>query len=126
MIRRKKLWACALALLLIAAALPVYYWLSVPVPGVSVDNAYRIRPGMSREEVEAILGGPASQVELQDWHTVRYIWTTHDVEVSIAFRGGDHVVQYVQFRHTGEFAWTTVPPAVEGAWAKLKRWLHIT
>src|SRR5262245_5710010 len=35
------------------------HWLLSPFPGVTRENCARLRPGMTVQQVEAILGGPA-------------------------------------------------------------------
>lgn len=55
----------ALLMLMVVVGLVLFgmVLLSKPVPGVTESNFYRVQIGMSENEVEAQLGGPAMSVE---------------------------------------------------------------
>ncbi len=57
MTRKRLLLALRITLAVLVTAGAVW-WLLSPRPGVTEANCDRIEPGMRREEVEAILGGP--------------------------------------------------------------------
>src|SRR5689334_5221586 len=58
--RRRLLLVAGVVLLLGLAALPVVWQALPPRQGVTPENFYRIRRGMTEQEVEAILGGPGA------------------------------------------------------------------
>jgi len=55
---RKRLLVALVAAGLAVAVLALWPWLAKPRHGISPDGFYRVRPGMTRQEVEGILGGP--------------------------------------------------------------------
>lgn len=66
---RKRRWVLVLAGLAVLAAGAFVLWLQPE--RISQENFDRIRVGMSRAEVEAILGGPPG-----DYRTVRTVWNS--------------------------------------------------
>ena len=70
------LWLSGVALVALALLLTDRLLWS---PGLTEDNVRRIRPGMTLAEVEALLGGPASQtIDLIDEPEYRgYRWLRH-------------------------------------------------
>jgi hypothetical protein len=71
--RRRRLLLVAGALALLGlAGLATFLWLTTPPPGVSRDNFYRLRKGMTLQEVEAILGEPGVEE-----HPSFFPWMTH-------------------------------------------------
>jgi hypothetical protein len=56
---RRLLFAVAIAALAIGVWLVWLVWLVWPRSGITRENAARIQNGMTLEEVEVILGGPA-------------------------------------------------------------------
>ena len=71
--RRALLWLVGLALVVGALLLTDrLLW----QPGLTEDNVRRIRPGMTLAEVEALLGGPASDTFERDGERGRRSWVS--------------------------------------------------
>src|SRR5262245_42734143 len=76
------------ALALVGGVLALTHELLEPWPGVNERNVRRIKEGMTLQEVEAILGGPANRrlfiggmTDRTRWHT----WQGADAHAEVAF-----------------------------------------
>src|SRR5262245_20858533 len=86
--RRAYLWLAGLALVALALLLTDrLLW----QPGLTEDNVRRLRPGMTLEQVEALLGGPGAQAfacEIGDGRSLAgNVWSGREGRVDVAFRG---------------------------------------
>ncbi len=98
---KKRLALIAVVPLTVAVALGV--WLSwPPPPGITPAHAARIMDGMTRRDVEAILGGPARSETPQkmDASGPEETWNSDTVRVVIVFDADNRVmlVTYVIFK----------------------------
>src|SRR5262245_57941083 len=89
-------YLAGVALVLVGGALALTHELLGLWPGVNERNVRRIKEGMTLQEVEAILGGPAHRrlfiggvTSLTSWHT----WQGADGHAEVAF-GQSHPSPY--------------------------------
>ncbi len=84
---RRPVYLLGVAIALVAGAFALTDALLTPPPGVTEANARHIRPGMTWEEVEKVLGGPGEPVfEFGNGlGTGLYTWRGADGEVFVWF-----------------------------------------
>src|SRR5262245_2106599 len=109
----RRVYLLGVGVVLVALALVVTDQVISAQPGVTERNVRRIRPGMTPEEVEALLGGPAQSRELvgfprgarECWgspgvyermHVVRW-WLRGDVSARVEFTLRDERVRGAAF-----------------------------
>jgi hypothetical protein len=63
---RKVIDLCSLASV-IFLGVPLVYCLLTPHPAITEENFHKLKHGMTRPEVEAILNAPAGEI-FYDWH----------------------------------------------------------
>jgi hypothetical protein len=105
----RSIYLLGLGLVLIGLALAVTDWVKGPAPGITEANVRRIRPGMTLEEVEAILGrecywAASAGGTITNWF-IDYEWFGVDGVASVRFVSlprRNSVVGSVQFRRDPE------------------------
>ncbi len=119
MSRGRKLLLAALGLLVVVAPLPVYLSLMTPPPGVTMENVDRLRMGMTKAQVKAILGDGG--LEESPWRTC---WDTNKLHVQVCFTLKDSVnsVYFREGTHADE--WNCVERNSTFI-DKIRRWLPI-
>jgi hypothetical protein len=81
----KRVYLLGIGIALVAGALALTHELLSPWPGVTAANVERIRKGMPRAEVEALLGGPGN--DWQPWGNGSIVWTDGHCSVQVWFKG---------------------------------------
>src|SRR5262245_47578467 len=77
---------------LLGCVLCVLLWPHSTQPGVTVENAKRIRVGMHVQDVEVILGGSCAKTEHHKLGVVSRIWNADEIQVEVFFGGvKDHI-----------------------------------
>src|SRR5205085_646486 len=109
-------------------AVPVGFWLFWPRTAITVENGARIQKGMTRTEVEAILGGPARWEASSQ--TVLTKTTAHGRprEPRDYLWASDCALVFAVFDDDGLVGWTwtrSARPAEESLHEKLRRWLRL-
>jgi hypothetical protein len=89
-------YLAGLALLLLAGAFLLTDHLLAPPPGVTEENARRIRPGMSRAWTERVLGPPADAVYCGGALQFAY-WRGPACRVWVRFEDGDRAARVKSF-----------------------------
>jgi hypothetical protein len=83
---------------LVALAFALTNWAVSLVPGVTLANARRIRPGMTRAAVESLLGGSGIEFRVPPFiapdPTYEWCWLGKGFAVAVRFNEGDRV-EYV-------------------------------
>jgi hypothetical protein len=121
----RRVYLLGVGLALVALALALTDWALTPGTGPTEANARRIRPGMTLEEVEALLGGPAgleyplvewSGRTPKRWQVERWgrEWTGTAGRVVVSFGRDDRV-------EDSEFC--PASPAPPGFLTRLRAWL---
>jgi hypothetical protein len=91
MTKKRRLFVLLAAAAVGVAGCLVWYFALNPGPGVTLANFDRVREGMSKEEVEAILGPPGVDQELRDRHQITYrlsIWEADDLRLTVHYDDG--------------------------------------
>jgi hypothetical protein len=73
---------------LVAIAFALTYQLLTPPPGVTLENVRRVQPGMSRDQVERLLGGPGKQAVILRYGPVcphELTWVGRDCVLFVTF-----------------------------------------
>src|SRR4051794_12517958 len=106
----------ALAVLLVVGLLVVSYWPTIPDSPINAANAAQIQPGMTRADVEAVLGGPPG---VYGRNRVSYCFTgsTPSASDSVIWFG-DELAIVVQFDSEDRVAYvgSSVPMRERGSW----------
>ena len=103
---------------------------SLPRPGVTVGNFKRLHRGMSREDVERVIGKPAEvhgQYFIHPTSTtpLKMVWTSDECEIVIFFR----ITDLPAWAMSGECTFETTCDKLElnqyeeGPWHRFLRWL---
>jgi hypothetical protein len=103
--RTRELWLAGFVLFVTCVAGYVV-WLAWPRPGITESNCARIQVGMTLEEVEALLGGPAGSEFREAYDpAVRWrAWEGPAIRASIAFDSRGKVV-YKTIRFQAPETW---------------------
>jgi hypothetical protein len=61
----------------------VAVWAILPASGITLENAHRVRFGMTADEVESVFGEPCTRTER--WKALSRFWAKPDLEVEVIF-----------------------------------------
>ena len=114
--KRKRLLFLTAAIVVPLVGLGI--WLSrPPKSGVTLDNFYRLSPGMKLEEVEAILGPHREQL-----HADVYVWLADDGPGMICIYGNPASMGYFRADRS-QYPFESLRDTPEGVVDKIQRWL---
>jgi hypothetical protein len=91
-------------------------------PGVTIENSYRIRIGMSEDEVEVIMGCPGQPWKGQIPGTNYKCWGDGNCGNVVSFDDKGRVDSYLVMKNTS----THLVEVNESVWEKLCQWFHVT
>jgi hypothetical protein len=105
---RRRTWVVQCLLIVgtvyLSAPAPTFAW-----PGVTKENVFRLRYGMTLKEVEAIFGQPCAETNSIQFGSDLSFWQTKDLEVEVISRKGQ--IGIVNFRVPGQgILWETYFP----------------
>ena len=91
--------------------------------GVSLNNAQRIKEGMTREDIASIMGsfGTASWTREAEGLFVR--WADNGIEVSVCLEGPQYVAAYAEIRTADK--WEPIPHASSSASTLVRRFIRV-
>jgi len=118
----------------VGIVLGVAYPLARPTPGVTLDNAHRVRYAMTLEEVENLFVAQGA-VQGGGCNCFMACWKNGDLEIAVSFglgiadpNTGKYVASDVLHWFEGQDIQDIIqfrPPDDNRLLAKLRRWLHL-
>jgi hypothetical protein len=108
------------------------WWTVSPLPGVTLENAHRVRSGMKIEEVQAIFGDPGEKDDGAGGGPFLervQVWEANGLRIEVVFTKGTRLdfnepgVNVVNYRAPNHHEWELIePPHTAGA--KIHRWME--
>src|SRR5262249_4837663 len=97
----RRAWIRLVTLVCLALAVAVYFRTQSFEPGVTQANLNRVKPGMTREQVEAILGVP-EKISGPPHRYQTGLWNGRDWTIVVSFDEEGHAVKAQQIQAVRE------------------------
>ena len=127
MSRRRLLFGCTVLLVVVVVAMLPSLYRKINPPAVSRERFERLKKGMSREEVEAIIGVPPGTYETERRISIGTFglhrgdhWQGDEGIITVTFDATGHAV-YFSFINADEYS----TPDEVGLLDRLREWLKV-